>query len=119
MSSNRPPNFNRRSIFCDPPSPHNARMEMQIREQGVQRQLDRMILINMTLWSFIQEKLGVTDKEFIARMREIDLSDGTLDGTFKKTAMLCVECARTIPINQRRCLYCGAEQPPATPFEAP
>lgn len=73
----------------------------------------------MTLWSFIQEKHGISDKELIARMREIDLLDGALDGTFSKTATICVECGRTIPVHPRRCLYCSAEQPADTPFDVP
>ena len=96
---------------------HDLKLGLEERFKELQKQLDRMTLINMTLWSFIQEQHGLSDKQLATRMREIDLMDGSLDGRFRKGVTLCIECGRTIAAKPR-CMYCGAEQPPDTPFDA-
>lgn len=82
----------------------------------LQTEVERLQLLTHAMWSLLSEKLGVTEQALIERVREIDLSDGVLDGKRKQSAAVpCPGCNR--PNNRRhtRCMYCGAELPPSLP----
>jgi hypothetical protein len=68
---------------------------------------DKALLVCEALWSFINERLGVTEDELIDRIKEIDLSDGKMDGKARRTVMECPHCNRTISMRYQRCIYCG------------
>lgn len=74
-----------------------------------QGRIDRLSIICLALWKLLQEKTGITDEELLAKVTEIDLSDGKLDGKVQKQASKCPQCNRTISIKHKRCLYCGYE----------
>lgn len=86
---------------------HNAALEDR---------LDKLLLINMAMWSFIEEKLGVTEDRLAERVREIDLRDGTLDGRPPQTAAICEQCNRPMSRRHARCLYCGGQTRQGSPF---
>ena len=45
--------------------------------------------------------------ELIERIKEIDLSDGKMDGKARRSVMECPHCNRTISMRYQRCIYCG------------
>ena len=59
-------------------------------------QLERALLACEGMWTLVRDKLGLSDDELVARINEIDLSDGRLDGKVRKTAVACPKCSRTI-----------------------
>ncbi|MGH7163193.1 MAG: hypothetical protein ACREID_06900, partial [Planctomycetota bacterium] len=61
------------------------------------------------LWTLLKERLGLTDEQLAARMNELDLSDGALDGKVRRTGVSCPNCKRTISRRLPRCMYCGKE----------
>ena len=69
--------------------------------------LDRALLACEAMWTILRDKLGVTDEQLIARINEIDLSDGKLDGKVRKQAVACPKCRRTISPRFPQCMYCG------------
>jgi hypothetical protein len=76
--------------------------------QGVQRQLDSLLLVNMAMWSILEEKLGVTEAQLAERVREIDLRNGKLDGRYAPEGVECPKCHRIMSVRHKRCMYCGA-----------
>ena len=70
-------------------------------------QLERTLLACEGMWTLVRDKLGLTDEELVARINEIDLSDGRLDGKVRKTAVACPKCNRTISPRLPKCMYCG------------
>jgi len=74
---------------------------------GLDARLDRMTLAFEALWTLVRDKLQVSDEDFAARMNELDLSDGKLDGKVRKGAVSCPKCARTISRRLPQCIYCG------------
>lgn len=82
----------------------------------LQDRLDKLLLINMAMWSFIEEKLGITEAQLADRVREIDLRDGTLDGRPPQTAAICSKCNRPMSRRHLRCLYCGGQTNQGSPF---
>jgi hypothetical protein len=69
--------------------------------------LDRTLLVCEAMWTLLRDKLGVTDKELVDRINEVDLSDGKLDGKVRKTPVSCPKCGRTISRKFPQCMYCG------------
>lgn len=82
----------------------------------LQDRLDKLLLINMAMWSLLEEKLGVTEAQLAERVREIDLRDGTLDGRPPQTAAVCDKCHRPMSRRHLRCLYCGGQTHEGSPF---
>lgn len=76
----------------------------------VNDQLDRTLMACEAMWSILRDKLGVTDEELMARVNELDLSDGKLDGRIRRTSVVqCSNCQRTVSTRFVRCTYCGQE----------
>lgn len=69
--------------------------------------LDRMLLTLEAIWTLVRDKLTVSDEELAARMNDLDLSDGLLDGKVRKSAVSCPSCKRTISRHLPKCMYCG------------
>jgi len=87
----------------------------EVRE--LQARVDALTLACTTMWSLMQSRLGMTDKEFGERLREIDLRDGKLDGRIAPEIKGCGKCGRTMSKRHARCLYCGGEDLKRRPFE--
>ena len=80
------------------------------------QRVDQLTLINMALWSLIQERTGLTDDDLQRRMQEIDLADGQADGKVGSQLQLCPHCNKTLSQRHQRCIYCGFEPNPSDPF---
>ncbi len=74
---------------------------------GIETRMDRVVLAVEALWSLLRDKVGITEDELAARMNEIDLSDGKLDGKVRKGAVSCPKCSRPISRRLPKCIYCG------------
>ena len=87
---------------------HKAeRVAQNVRD--VEERLDKLSLLNYALWSLLQEKLGVSEAELLARVEELDLKDGKLDGRISSGIVHCEDCNRPLSRRHRKCLYCGFE----------
>ena len=82
--------------------------------------IERLHLATMAMWELFSERLGVTEEQFLAKVQEIDLRDGRLDGRLSKRAqgapVSCGACGRTNHAKRSSCLYCTAELPPVSPL---
>lgn len=74
----------------------------------IKARLDKALIICEALWSFLHEKFGITEKELCDRIRDIDLSDGALDGKVRRPPRTCPDCERVTSRRHPECLYCGA-----------
>ena len=82
-------------------------------------QLDTLVLANQAMWEILSEKLGVTDKELVKKMNEIDLRDGKLDGkgdSSSLTSTECPDCGKKIGKRRTNCYWCGARVVGVSPF---
>ena len=92
--------------------------DFQERVRFLEDRVDRMVLTNMAVWSIVRERLRLTDEDLAARIEQIDLEDGKADGKVTRTGpAVCGRCGRSFSPRHRRCLYCGQESRPATPFD--
>ena len=75
----------------------------------LERKIDKLSLITQALWALVSEFHSVPEDALIAKIREIDMQDGVLDGKVNKgPAKKCHECGRVMNKMHNKCLYCGA-----------
>lgn len=86
--------------------------------RDVEERLNQLALINMALWSLLKEKTSLTDEDLIARVQEIDVSDGQLDGKVHVALAHCPRCEQTLSKKHRRCLYCGYQPEMTSAFDS-
>lgn len=80
--------------------------------EELQDHIEQLTLMNMALWSILKEKLGVTDELLVARLKEIDAADGTVDGKVTHQQLSeCPQCHHPLSANMTHCLYCGYTPP--------
>jgi hypothetical protein len=84
-------------------------LEREIRV--LEQQVGRLALVSVALAEILRDHLGVSAELIEAKIREIDLRDGKLDGTFRPSAKSCNECGRVSGPMSATCLYCGAPLP--------
>lgn len=76
---------------------------------SLETRLERLALITEALWTLLRERVGMTDDELLDRIRDVDLSDGVLDGKVRRGIADCPGCHRVLSKRHDRCIYCGAE----------
>ncbi len=91
--------------------------QTQRRVVDLEARVDALVLACTTMWSLLQSKVGITEQEFAARLRDIDLRDGTLDGRIAPEVKACAACGRTMSSRHARCMYCGDANLSRKPFE--
>ncbi|MBI1387627.1 MAG: hypothetical protein GC154_04195 [bacterium] len=77
--------------------------------EGMENRINKLILINMAMWALIQEISDLKEEDLIEKIKEIDLSDGKLDGRVRVDMKQCPKCNRVMSKKHARCLYCGYE----------
>jgi len=74
----------------------------------LQARCEKTLMVCEALWTILHEHLNLREDDLIARVNEIDLSDGRLDGRAKKSGIVrCPDCDRTISQRFAKCIYCG------------
>lgn len=76
-----------------------------------QSTIDALSLSCAAMWELLSAKLGVTEEELMAKIEEVDLRDGKLDGKIANVKQACSGCGRTNNAKRGRCLYCGTILP--------
>jgi hypothetical protein len=87
-----------------------ARRDIRGLEQQIgvlERQVGRLALASIAMGEILRDHLGISREVIEAKIREIDLRDGKLDGTFRPSAKTCKECGRVSGPMSATCLYCG------------
>lgn len=74
----------------------------------IAERLDKLVLINMAMWSLVQERTGVSEEDLANRVQEIDLRDGVADGKVTRNVRQCPNCRRTMSRRHNKCLFCGS-----------
>ena len=85
----------------------NLEQEIRVLEQ----QVGRLTLASIAMAEILRDHLGISGEVIEAKIHEIDLRDGKLDGTFHPPAKSCEECGRVSGPMSPICLYCGTPLP--------
>ncbi len=95
-----------------------AARSMQEFEMKLGENFDRLTLICRAMWELMREQNNLTEEDLMKKIKEIDLSDGLLDGKVRTPPQKCSKCGRTVPRKHMRCIYCGAESLTGTVFDS-
>ena len=79
--------------------------------------VERLSIACQALWEILREKAHMDDDEIRAKMLEIDLRDGELDGKMTRHPIKCAACGQMGNSARTTCLYCGADMPREHLFE--
>lgn len=82
----------------------------------LRREVDRLSLACLAMWQMLQAHAGVTDEDLLRVMRELDASDGRVDGKLSVSSGDCPACGRPALKGRDSCMYCGAAIEKASPF---
>jgi hypothetical protein len=77
----------------------------------LERQVERLALASQALWELLRATGALSDEQLLAKMQEIDLRDGKVDGKMGAGRAECPECHRLSHTRHAACMYCGAELP--------
>ena len=80
-------------------------LEQEIRV--LEKQVGHLTLASIAMAEILRDHLGISGEMIEAKICEIDLRDGKLDGTFHLPAKTCKECGRVSSPMSASCLYCG------------
>ena len=82
---------------------------LQTKVRVLEQQCERLTLTSMAMAEILRDRLGVTEHEIEAKLTEIDLRDGRLDGKFHPSPEPCPKCRQPNGANRCNCLYCGTK----------
>ena len=86
----------------------SAARQAKSQVEGLEQDVERLLMITEALWSILKEVHGYDDRELFRRVVDIDMRDGRLDGKVaKKEAPNCPHCGRKMIGAKPMCLYCG------------
>lgn len=80
---------------------------LEVRE--LQRQIERLCLLNQAMWELLRERAKLTDADLERMAQEVDLRDGVPDGRITAVAVRCPTCKRVNNTRHKRCIYCSTE----------
>jgi hypothetical protein len=79
--------------------------------------VERLTLICAAVWDLLRERGKLTEQDLIERIAILDAKDGVADGKMSRKTRPCSKCGRPIAAQHTKCMYCGAVEVPASPFE--
>ncbi len=88
----------------------NMAQESGLSAEKANRNIERLYMVVQAMWELLAEKTGLTHADLDAKVKEIDLRDGRLDGKDSTQTIPCVckQCGRTILSGLTSCTWCGA-----------
>jgi hypothetical protein len=93
------------------------RLALAKRVDDLEERFDRLNLVTQALWEVAKREGGLDDKQLAEMVKQIDLSDGQLDGRTPTTVCVCAECKQIMSPDHETCVYCGADKLDSAPFE--
>ena len=73
----------------------------------LEAKIDALALVSQALIEILEKRGGVTQKELEAKIKDIDLRDGRLDGKLTGGPIACQKCNRPGHTRQQVCMYCS------------
>ena len=85
--------------------------ESAMSSDKARKNTERLYMVVQAMWELLKEKAGLTDADLEAKVQEIDMRDGRLDGQdlTQTVPLTCRQCGRTILSGQSQCAWCGAQ----------
>lgn len=78
------------------------------RIEDLEERIDQLALIVRGMWALLEEG-GVTAEQLMAKLEELDMTDGVADGKVRPRPVDCPSCDSKVPAGLTKCQYCGAD----------
>ncbi len=76
----------------------------------VNERIDRLLLVVDAMWSLLEDN-GYTEDQLVDRIRDLDASDGNVDGRLRPQGRTCGGCGTKVPASLAACQFCGEDVP--------
>lgn len=96
--------------------PPGGETGVSARVSALEARFEKLLMVCQAQWALLEETSALSEDELLDKLREIDLSDGLLDGKVRVPVIECGSCGRKVGQRHERCLYCGAEREDDHPF---
>ena len=85
--------------------------ESAMSSDKTRKNTERLYLVVQAMWELLKDKAGLTDADLDAKVQEIDMRDGRLDGqdSTQTDPLTCRQCGSTILSGQAQCSWCGTQ----------
>ena len=97
------------NLSADRSAPKSESMSKKV--AYLEEKVEFMRIANQALWEIVSEKFDITTDEFKARVMEVDVRDGALDGRVTMRILDCPNCHQKVNSKRALCLYCEAPLP--------
>ena len=87
------------------------------RVRALEAQVNHMALACQAMWELLRERTGIGEQELLAKMKEVDVRDGTPDGRMTPVLTKCPACGKPSNSKATVCIYCGAAVPKPHVFQ--
>ena len=77
------------------------------RQRVLEAALQKNMLICEALWELLREKTNLTEQDLYAKIHEVDMRDGVLDGKNSRKSVDCPDCGKKVSSRHPLCIYCG------------
>lgn len=86
-----------------------AASQAQTEVEALREDVEKLYMVTEALFRLMQNHHGYTHDDLIAKVQEIDLEDGRLDGKRRPDADVraCPNCERPMGRKRSQCYYCG------------
>jgi hypothetical protein len=81
------------------------------------QQVERLTLVCEAMWSLIQQRTDLSERDLSQRVKDLDLEDGVRDGKHSKPPVDCPDCGNMVCRKFNRCLFCGYTLPEESVFD--
>ncbi len=103
---------------ADASAARSAARSAQTELRHIDDRLSRLTLVNLALWSLLQDKTGLTEADLLAHVKLLDEMDGKADGKAQgPKVMPCGSCGRPMKTRVNKCPYCGKPRRVASAFD--
>lgn len=78
------------------------------RIEDLNERIDRLVMILRATLALLEDQ-GITPEKLMAKMKELDLQDGTGDDRVRENIAECPSCQSKVAPGLRNCQLCGTE----------
>jgi len=95
----------------------NLNNSASMQAENTDDRLEKLTLICWAMWTLIQEVTDLTEQDLLKRVNDLDLLDGSPDGTATQQIVKCPKCSRVMSPKHGKCLYCGTKRVLSSAFD--
>ena len=87
-----------------------AANQAQTEVEALREDVEKLYMVTEALFRLMQNHHGYTQEDLVAKVQEIDMEDGRLDGRRRSDNEVrpCPQCGRPMRTSRSQCYYCGA-----------